>query len=80
MVEQVGNGDVECRVALLQALVGDGGGEVSLAAAAGTNQYQPSLRFPGKGSGCLIDSGKSLLINRVPASSLGYQVIKGEAG
>ena len=72
MLEQVRGSDVECRVALPEALVGESGSEVGLAAAAGANQYQPPLGFTGKGFSCLMGSGKSLLVSRVTTSSLRY--------
>jgi len=51
---------------------------VSLTAAAGAGQYQPASGFSGECLGSFAGGSVPLLVNGVAASSLRYQVLKGE--
>jgi len=64
----------------LEAVIGNSGSQMGFAAGTGTHEYQPSLRVLGKGGGCPGGTEEPLLVGGITASSLGYQVVEGEAG
>jgi hypothetical protein len=80
MVEEVGGGDVEDGAIVGNALVGDSSGQVGLAAAAGTGQYQPSGWLVGELAGGLVSTAEPFTVDRVVTATFRRKPVKGEAG
>jgi len=80
MIEEVGGDDEEGGTPLLDTAIGDGGGNVSLAATAGPQQHQPASGLVRELAGCGHAEGEALLVAGVAAAARFDEVVEGEAG
>lgn len=88
MVEQVRDHDEERHAANVLGVVGDGGGQVGLAAAVAASEQQPAFRLLGKFAGgvesflqaAAVGGGQALTFTQVKAGevALAQQVERGE--
>ena len=78
-IEEVGDGEEERGAAKRDRAVGDGGGEVRLAATGHAAEDQPALGLLGEAAGCLDGDGVALLRGRVGRASVRQQCLEAEA-
>ena len=79
MVEQVRHDDEQRRRPQLQAAIGDGGGDVRLAAAGRADEHEPALRVFCERLRVLHAALEVRLVARVRAASAGDQIIERQA-
>ena len=79
-VEEVGDGEEERGAAEFDRAVGDGGGEMGLAAAGHAAEDQPALGIFGEAASGLDGDGVALLRGRVGRAPVRQQCLEAEAG
>lgn len=79
MVQQVRDRYEEGGTAVTQTAVHNGGSQMSLAAAAGPPEQQPSLRPNGKDQAGLVGTAKTVPVLGIRVLTLGDQVVESES-
>ena len=78
MIEKIGNDGPEDRDSFPEAMIGDSGGHMRLAASTGAGEHQPPPHIISKGPGLLIAELELLLFVRVGIQTLEPQIIEGK--
>ncbi len=79
LIEQVGDGEEERGEAVLDAVIGDGGGEVCLAAAVAPLDEQPAFAVLGECASLVVGALDGfLLLGAQPHAAAGIEALKGQ--